>query len=201
MKIYSVADIHGSQYRLNLVLKNIQRYSPDLVVVCGDITQFGPGDVAKNFLDQIPVETIAVTGNIDSPDVERGIDESKATRIELKKLVKKGITFVGTSAINPDDFKTLEEKKMIDEKPVLGIPIDPGLPYTRAEIIWICRNEMPLTVEDVLARRTRALFLNARASSEIAAEVAGLMADESGYDINWQKKQIESYNQLVKNYI
>ena len=65
MKIYSVADIHGSQYRLNLILKNIKRYAPDLVIVCGDITQFGPGDVAKNFLDQIPVETIAVTGNID----------------------------------------------------------------------------------------------------------------------------------------
>ncbi len=125
MKIYSVADIHGSQYRLNLILKNIQRYSPDLVVVCGDITQFGPGDVAKNFLDQIPIETIAVTGNIDSPDVERGIDESKATRIELKKLVKKGITFVGTSAINPDDFKTLEEKKMIDEKTILVTHVPP----------------------------------------------------------------------------
>jgi putative phosphoesterase len=119
MKIYSVADIHGSQYRLNLVLKNIQRYAPDLVVVCGDITQFGPGDVAKNFLDQIPVETIAVTGNIDSSDVEKGIDASKATRIELKKVIKKGIPFVGTSAINPDDFKILEEKKMIDEKTIL----------------------------------------------------------------------------------
>jgi hypothetical protein len=125
MKIYSVADIHGSQYRLNLVLKNIQKYSPDLVAVCGDITQFGPGDVAKNFLDQIPVETVAVTGNIDSPDVEKGIDESKATRIELKKVVKKGITFVGTSAINHDDFKTLEEKKMIDQKTILVTHVPP----------------------------------------------------------------------------
>ena len=125
MKIYSVADIHGSQYRLNLILKNIKRYAPDLVVVCGDITQFGPGDVAKNFLDQIPVETIAVTGNIDSPDVERGIDNSKATRIELKKVVKKGISFVGSSGINPDDFKTLEEKKMIDEKTILVTHVPP----------------------------------------------------------------------------
>ena len=125
MKIYSVADIHGSQYRLNLVLKNIKRYAPDLVIVCGDITQFGPGDVAKNFLDQIPVETMAVTGNIDSPDVKRGIDNSKATRIELKKVVKKGISFVGSSGINPDDFKTLEEKKMIDEKTILVTHVPP----------------------------------------------------------------------------
>ena len=47
----------------------------------------------------------------------------------------------------------------------------------------------------------RSLFLNARASAEIAAEVAGLMAKESGYDMNWQKEQIESYYELVKNYI
>jgi len=125
MKIYSVADIHGSQYRLNLVLKNIKKYAPDLVVVCGDITQFGPGDIAKNFLDQIPVETIAVTGNIDSPDVESGIDNSRATRIELKKVVKKGIPFVGLNGINPDDFKALEEKKMVDEKTILVTHVPP----------------------------------------------------------------------------
>jgi glycerol-3-phosphate dehydrogenase len=97
--------------------------------------------------------------------------------------------------------RSYEIEKMIIEKPELGIPVDPRLPYTRAEIIWICRNEMPFTVEDLLARRTRALFLNARASSEMAEVVAGLMAEELGYDIKWQKEQIESYNQLVKNYI
>jgi glycerol-3-phosphate dehydrogenase len=97
--------------------------------------------------------------------------------------------------------RSFEIEKMISEKPGLGIPIDPRLPYTRAEIIWICRNEMPFTIEDILARRTHALFLNARASSDIAIEVAGLMAEESGYDAKWQKEQIESYNQLVKNYI
>jgi glycerol-3-phosphate dehydrogenase len=83
----------------------------------------------------------------------------------------------------------------------LGLPIDQRLPYTRAEILWICRNEMPLNIEDILARRTRSLFLNARASKEIAPEVAGLMAKEFGYDQKWQSDQIESYNQLVKNYI
>ena len=60
---------------------------------------------------------------------------------------------------------------------MLGIPIDPRLPYTRAEMIWICRNEMPLNLDDLLARRLRALFLNAKASSDIAAEAAGIMAE------------------------
>jgi len=97
--------------------------------------------------------------------------------------------------------KFTEIEKLIHDLPELGIPIDPRFPYTRAEIIWICRNEMPLTIEDILARRTRALFQNAQASSEIAAEIAALMANESGYDEKWQHEQIESYNQFVKNYI
>ena len=134
MKIYSIADIHGSQYRLNLILKNIKKYAPDLVVICGDITQFGPGDVAKNFLNQIPVETIVVTGNIDSPDVKIGINNSKATIIELKKVIKKSIPFVGVSGINSDDIKILEKKKMIDEKTILVTHVPP---YNTVDKIFI----------------------------------------------------------------
>jgi glycerol-3-phosphate dehydrogenase len=91
--------------------------------------------------------------------------------------------------------------KMIEETPASGLPVDPRLPYTTAEFKWICRNEMPVTIEDLLARRTRALFLNARASADIASKVAGLMAEETGRDLTWQKEQVESYNQLVKNYL
>ncbi len=90
---------------------------------------------------------------------------------------------------------------MIQTNPELGLLMHPGLPYTRAEIIWICRNEMPLHLEDILARRTRALFLNTQASSEIAPEVAALMAIELGLGMQWQKDQVESYNLLIKNYI
>lgn len=96
---------------------------------------------------------------------------------------------------------SIEIENMIRENPALGLRIHQRLPYTRAEIIWICRNEMPLYLEDILARRTRALFLNTQASSEIAIEVAALMAKELGYGMHWQKDQVESYNQLVKNYI
>jgi glycerol-3-phosphate dehydrogenase len=91
-------------------------------------------------------------------------------------------------------------EKIISGSPALGLPIDSRLPYTRAEILWICRNEMPFNIEDILARRTRALFLNAKASADIAAEVADIMANEFGYDQEWVNKQIESYNKFVKNY-
>jgi Icc-related predicted phosphoesterase len=125
VKILAVADIHGAQYRLNLVLKNIERYSPDLLIMCGDITQFGPGELARNFLDQIPIDTIAVTGNIDTLDVGKAINDSKATNIELRKVVRKGVSFVGVSGINPDHFKILDDKKMITNETVLVTHVPP----------------------------------------------------------------------------
>lgn len=79
--------------------------------------------------------------------------------------------------------------------------LHPLLPYTTAEIIWICRNEMPLKIDDVLARRTRALFLNAKASLEMAPDVAAIMAKELGFNSDWEKKQVEEFAELVKNYI
>lgn len=95
MKVLAVADIHGSQYRLNLVLKNVTAYQPDLVVVCGDITQFGPGELATTLLNQIPVRTLALPGNIDTFDVDAGINGSTATNIHLRRVVIKGIPFLG----------------------------------------------------------------------------------------------------------
>lgn len=94
-----------------------------------------------------------------------------------------------------------EIRKMIGKDPELGKELHAALPYTKAEIIWICRNEMPGRLEDVLARRTRALFLNACASLEMAPAVAELMATESGYDQNWKDEQLKSYKELVKNYL
>jgi glycerol-3-phosphate dehydrogenase len=97
--------------------------------------------------------------------------------------------------------RSSEISNLILENPVLGQLLDPRFPYTKAEIHWICKNEMPLTIEDILARRTRALFLDARASLEIAPVVAEIMADELGFDDKWKHKQIDTYNQLVVNYL
>ena len=127
MKILATADLHGSQYRLNILLKNVETYSPDLVVICGDITQFGPGEMAKNFLDQIPVETLAVLGNIDTAEVNEGINNSKATNIDMKQVEKKGIHFVGINGVNPDDtvkFFT-NNKNILDEASVLVTHVPP----------------------------------------------------------------------------
>ena len=128
MKLLATADIHGSQYRLNIILKNIEKYSPNLVVICGDITQFGPGEVAKNFLNQIPIDTLAIIGNIDTPEVDQAITDSKADNLDLKRVIKNDIPFVGIGGTIPyhlskivirdkDSEKPIEES--IDEKTIL----------------------------------------------------------------------------------
>jgi len=82
---------------------------------------------------------------------------------------------------------------LIKENPELGKPLHPRLPYLPAEVIWAVRSEMALTLEDVLARRTRSLFLDIQATLEIAPQVAALMAKELNKSDAWQLEQI---NQL-----
>jgi glycerol-3-phosphate dehydrogenase len=83
----------------------------------------------------------------------------------------------------------------------LNKPLHPSLPYTAAEIIWICNHEMPRRLEDILARRTRALFLDARASKAMAPAVASIMAGELGFDKGWELEQVKEYSKLVENYL
>ena len=71
---------------------------------------------------------------------------------------------------------------------------------TKNQIIWAVREEMAMTVEDVLARRTRTLFLNAAEAKNLAAQVAQIMAEEMGEDQNWIENQIENFTTLTHNY-
>lgn len=92
-------------------------------------------------------------------------------------------------------------RKLVDDDPSLGKPLHPRLPYILAEIIWAVRNEMAVTVEDILSRRTRALLLDARASIESVETVAKLMATELHHNKKWQKTQIDRYKTLANGYI
>ena len=80
-------------------------------------------------------------------------------------------------------------------------PLHPALPYRAAEVVWAVRMEMARTVEDFLARRTRSLFLNARAALEMAATVARLMARELDRGEDWQSEQVDQFNALAKTYM
>jgi glycerol-3-phosphate dehydrogenase len=86
------------------------------------------------------------------------------------------------------------------ESPGWGEPLHPRLPYRACEAVWAARHEMARTVEDVLARRTRALLLDARASAEAAPAVARLLAAELGRDAAWEAAQVAEYRELARGY-
>ena len=92
-------------------------------------------------------------------------------------------------------------KQLYMDRPELQEKIHPDLEYTRAEVVWAVREEMALTVEDVLSRRTRAILLDARAAVDMAVGVAEIMADELKKSPKWQQEQVEKFKNLAQNYI
>ena len=105
----------------------------------------------------------------------------------------------GSLAVYGADAPTVQ--RLAQDDPTLAAPLHPALPYTGAEVVWAARYEMARTVEDVLARRTRALFLNARAAIEMAAPVADRLARELGRDREWSSGQIRSFRQTAQSYL
>ncbi len=91
-------------------------------------------------------------------------------------------------------------RDILSEQPELGKKIHPRLPFTAVEVVWSARYEMARCVEDILARRQRALFLDARAAIEMAPFVAQILAQELGKEKKWQIKQIDQFTQLARNY-
>jgi glycerol-3-phosphate dehydrogenase len=92
-------------------------------------------------------------------------------------------------------------RRLARETPALGARLHPNLPYRGAHVVWAARREMARTVEDVLARRTRALLLDARASIEAAPRVADLLAEVLGRDATWRAAQAEDYAELALGYL
>lgn len=87
------------------------------------------------------------------------------------------------------------------EHPELASPLSEALPIRGAQIVWAIRHEMARTLDDVLTRRTRALYLNAKAALAIAPKVAHLMASELKRDESWERAQLAGFNEISMNFI
>ena len=83
-------------------------------------------------------------------------------------------------------------------EPQLAARIVADLPYILAEVVYACRYEMALTLDDVLARRTRILLEDWAQGVDAAPTVARLMAAELGWDDAERERQIAQYNQVVE---
>jgi glycerol-3-phosphate dehydrogenase len=103
------------------------------------------------------------------------------------------LSFYGTDAI--------AIREIVEEDPTFGAVLDADLPYIAAEVVWAVRSEMARSVEDVLARRLRALFLNAKAALRMAPRVAALVAQELDHDERWQLDQVEKFKKIAAGYL
>ena len=97
------------------------------------------------------------------------------------------------------DLSSVEE--FLSSEPSMKEKLHPRLPYLRGQVVWAARHEMARTVDDVLARRTRSLLLDARASIEIAEQAAQLLAGELGRDAAWVSSQASAFRTLARGYL
>ncbi len=89
---------------------------------------------------------------------------------------------------------------LVGEQPELKNALVNGHGYTLAQVVWAVRSEMAVTVEDVLARRLRLLFLDASAAISAAPIVAGVMQRELGWDDTQKEEQLESFYKIAYHY-
>ncbi len=92
-------------------------------------------------------------------------------------------------------------RQLMSSDPGLDERLHEDLPIYAGQIVWAARHEMARTVDDALARRTRALQLNARAALEMAPAAARLMAVELGRDQEWEADQVEAFQELARGYL
>ncbi|MBB2144762.1 FAD-dependent oxidoreductase [Pedobacter sp. LMG 31464] len=124
-----------------------------------------------------------------------------------KECVTKNLKIHGSVLTNDDQYLNIygSDRKHIEDlckqHPELTKKLHPNFPYTEAEVVWSIRNEMAETVEDILSRRLRVLFIDATAAIEMSARVASILATELGANKEWEENQIEIFNKLASGYI
>lgn len=92
-------------------------------------------------------------------------------------------------------------KNFAQENPDLNKPLEEGYPYLQAEVLWQIRNEMARKIEDILARRLRVLFLDAKAAIRMAPAVAEIIAAELNHNKDWQRKEVAEFTALANRYL
>ncbi len=139
---------------------------------------------------------------IDRAAMVGGLDEVRSPTEDLHLHGwKQGVDPSDPLSVYGSDIEDLLAMCEADETRRLSERLHPSLPYLRGEILWAARNEMARTVEDALARRTRALLLDARAASEVAEDTARLMAEELDKDDAWIEEQAAAFRETASGYL
>ncbi len=128
-------------------------------------------------------------------------------KLEYRACITQDLPIHGNCRVNQyadlDVYGTdrTEIEKLRTTHPALAEKLHPDFPYIAAEVVWAARNEMAETVEDILSRRLRILFTDAKAAMLMAPKVAQLLATELQADQIWINDQLHAFNQLAKHYL
>ena len=133
----------------------------------------------------------------------REMSETSCRRRGDESQIKKPSETPHVVSCNFDEYGADAEqlRALCDITPDGNTLLHPCLPYHVGEVIWAVRYEMARTLEDVLARRLRALLMDARAGVEIAPHVARIMATELGRDAAWENQQVSKFQELAAGYL
>lgn len=136
--------------------------------------------------------------------VDLAITEAK---LQNKSCLTKNLKIHGCSEYREENYLDIygtdknKIEALIKDNPDLGKRLHPDFPYTEAEVVWAIRHEMAETIEDILSRRLRVLFIDARAAIEMSAKIASILAKELQADKEWEDNQVENFNNLASGYI
>ena len=143
--------------------------------------------MAEDTLDR----AIEIGGLDKRPSVTESLPLHGATPVEGERVQNVSVF----SAYGSDSHHL---KALMNESSALATRLHPRLPYLAAEVVWAVRREMARSVEDVLARRMRALALDAKAAAEAAPEVARILADELGHNEAWQSAEVAAFRAMAE---
>jgi len=170
---------------------SLSREHSILIAPSGLLTIAGGKWTTYRNMAQDCIDQVAVLGKLEQRDCV-----TKSLRIHG---YHEDVDRFGELGVYGADAEAIEA--LAREDPALGVPLHPALPITPAWVIWAVREEMALTVDDVLSRRSRSLLLNAAATIEIAPEVAALLARERNMDRIWEERQIIEFRRMARGYL
>jgi len=166
--------------------KEISRNHKIIVSVSGLITVIGGKWTTYRRMAQDMIDTAIKNGMLQaSPSI--------SSTYKLAKITDNDFRMYGSNA---DAIAELSKKE-----PGMTDRIHPDLPYTWAEVEWLAVNEQVVHLEDLLARRLRALLLNARATKEIAGTVCDRVGPVLGWDKKRCKEETATFELLADRYI
>lgn len=170
--------------------KEISRDHKLMVSDSGLITITGGKWTTYRKMSEVTIDTAIQTSNL-----ENKICITKDLKIHSSTTLHSSshLSIYGT------DMPHIE--KLALKIPEWGDQLHPSYPNIKAEVIWAVRNEMAYTVEDVLARRMRMLFIDAKAAIEMCPMVAELMAHENQKSEKWIHEQVKAFKLIAYQYL